>query len=49
MRVIEIIGRMTRDETENVLGSAVDHYPALLKAADPGMCRLRFSFAFQRV
>jgi hypothetical protein len=49
MRVTEIIGQMARYDSENVLGSAVDHYSALLNAADPGMCRLRFSFASQRV
>jgi hypothetical protein len=37
MRVTEIIGQMARYDSENVLGSAVDHYSALLNAAHLGM------------
>jgi hypothetical protein len=34
--VTEIIGQMARDDSENVLGSAVDHYSALLNATHRG-------------
>jgi hypothetical protein len=45
MRVTEIIGQMARDDSENVLGSAVDHYSALLNAAHPGMDPTAMAFA----